>query len=92
MTSNKEWEPISIQMEIFIKVSGKTVSQTVKEIIFIKVVRLFIKATGKMEKNKVSDNQSYKIIMAIQGSGKITKNKVKAATYILTDKNMTDNG
>lgn len=56
MIFNKEWVHIITKMEIFIKDNGNLENLMVKEIIYIKVEKLFIKETGKMEKNKGLDN------------------------------------
>ena len=54
--SNSVWGLTFILTETFIKDNGKTVSQTVREIIYTKVVKLFIKEIGKMVKNKDLDS------------------------------------
>lgn len=92
MIFNKEWAPIIIRMEIYIKDSGKMENPMDKEIISIKVAKLSIKETGKMEKNKDSVNWSYKIIMDIQVNGKIIKSKEKDHIFTQMAKNMMVNG
>lgn len=56
MTYNKEWAHIFIPTAIYTKVNGRTVSQMEREITFIKVVKLFIRAIGTKVKNKDLDN------------------------------------
>ena len=53
MTFNKVWVPITIQMVTFTRANGLRESPTVKETIFIKAARQFIKATGHKVKSKV---------------------------------------
>ena len=56
MTYNKEWAHIFIPTAIYTRANGKMVSQTDREIIFIKVAKLFIRAIGTKLKNKDLDN------------------------------------
>lgn len=79
-------------MGIFIKDNGKTENQTDKEVMFIKVEKLFIKEIGKMEKNKVLDNFQLKKVMDILVNGRITKNKEKDAIFTQINNNMMVNG
>lgn len=52
MIFSKVWELTIIRMVTFIKDNGWKENQMVKEIIFIKVVRQFIRETGHKEKSK----------------------------------------
>lgn len=47
---------IIFQMEIYIKVNGQMVNLMVKEIIFIHKIKVFIRAIGKMDGNRVLEN------------------------------------
>lgn len=76
-TSNKVWVHIIMLMEIFIRDNGKQERPMAKEIIFIKVERLFIREIGKMVRRKDLASLLFRIIMAIPANGKIIRSKVK---------------
>lgn len=87
-TSNKAWEHIITSTVTFTKVNGEMANQIVKEIISIKVVRLFIKVIGIKVKKKVLVSWLFRIIMGILGIGRIIRKMARVVIFIQMVRNM----